>query len=190
MPELCAHLPVGVLDEAFRTNPRTDAPVLAISGTLDGRTPASGAERVLARMPHARRLLLDGAGHGDGLFVASPRITEVMLRFLRGELAGDERIALSPLRFAPVLSVITLDAAARARIAGDYRTADGAVWKLVDAGALFYLVRPGRAPLPLRATSPGELFSDIAPVVIRIRFEASGRAAALTLLPDGVRASR
>ena len=39
------------------------------------------------------------------------------------------------------------------------RSPDGTVWKLVDAGALFYLVRPGRPPLPLRASAPGELFT-------------------------------
>src|SRR5262249_23508289 len=63
MPEVCDHLPIRALDEAFRTNPSTRVPVLAISGTLDGRTPASGADRVTARMPRARRLILDGAGH-------------------------------------------------------------------------------------------------------------------------------
>jgi pimeloyl-ACP methyl ester carboxylesterase len=186
MPEVCEQLPIAVLDDAFRTNPRTAVPVLAISGTLDGRTPPSGADRVIEGMTRARRLILDGAGHGDGLFVASPRITDAMLRFLRGELTADERITLSPLRFAPVRSVVALDAAARSRLAGDYRTADGAVWKLVDAGGLFYLVRPGRPPLPLRARAPGELFAEGLPALVRVRFDASGRAASLGVLPDGI----
>jgi pimeloyl-ACP methyl ester carboxylesterase len=186
MPEVCEHLPITVLDDGFRTNPRTSVPVLAISGTLDGRTPPSGADRVIEGMPHARRLILDGAGHGDGLFVASPRITDAMLRFLRGEMSADERIALPPLRFAPMRHVLALDAAARSRLAGDYRTADGTAWKLVDAGALFYLVRPGRPPLPLRASAPGELFTEGLPAIVRIRFDAAGRATSLGVLPDGV----
>jgi pimeloyl-ACP methyl ester carboxylesterase len=189
MPEVCDHLPIAALDETFRTNPRAAVPVLAISGTLDGRTPPSGADRVLARMPNAHRLILDGAGHGDGLFVASPRIADAMLRFLRGELAADERVALPPLRFAPVRGVLPLDAAARSRLAGNYRAADGAAWKLVDAGALFYLVRPGRPPLPLRASSPGELFTEGLPAIVRLGLDASGRATSLTLLPDGVTAA-
>ena len=76
MPEICAHLPISILPDAFRINPRTTVPVRAISGTLDGRTPPSNAERMLAGMPRAHRLIIEGAGHGDDLFVASPRITE------------------------------------------------------------------------------------------------------------------
>ena len=60
------------------------------------------------------------------------------------------------------------------------------MWKLVDAGALFYLVRPGRPPLPLRAGAPGELFTEGLPAIVRIRFDASGRATSLGVLPDGV----
>jgi hypothetical protein len=189
MPELCARLPITaltVLDDAFRTNPRTSVPVLAISGTLDGRTPPSGADRALEHMSHARRVIIDGAGHGDGLFVSSPRIAEAMLRFLRGELRADERIALPPMRFVPVRTVIALDAAARAQVAGDYRAADGTVWKLVDAGNVFYLVRPGRPPLPLRASAPGELFTEGQPAIVRLGLDADGRPASLRVLPDGV----
>ncbi len=186
MPEICAGLPITVLDDAFRTNPRTSVPVLAISGTLDGRTPPSGADRVVERMRDARRLTLEGAGHGDDLFVASPRIVEVMLRFLRGELRADERIALPPLRFVPVRSVLALDAAARARLVGDYRAAGGATWQLVDAGNVLYLVRPDRPPLPLRASSPSELFTEGQPAVVRLVLDDTGRATSLRVLPDGV----
>jgi pimeloyl-ACP methyl ester carboxylesterase len=186
MPEVCKHLPIKVLDDTFRTNPHTTVPVLAISGTLDGRTPPSNADRVIEHMPGARRLILDGAGHGDGLFVASPRITEIMLQFLRGELSADERITLPPLRFVPVRNVFALDAAARSRLAGEYRATDGAIWKLVDAGAMFWLIRPSQPLLPLRASSPGELFTEGFPTIARIGVDASGRATSLTLLPDGV----
>lgn len=99
LPAICERLPIRVLDDAFRNNPRSNVPVLAISGTLDGRTPVTGAERVLAGLPHGHRLILDGAGHGDDLFIASPRITETMLRFLRGEPVTDERVALPALTF-------------------------------------------------------------------------------------------
>jgi pimeloyl-ACP methyl ester carboxylesterase len=186
MPEVCAHLPITALDDAFRTNPRTSVPVLAISGTLDGRTPPSGAARVIAGMSHARQLIIDGAGHGDALFVSSPRITEIMLRFLRGELRSDEHIALPPLRFIPVRTAVALDAATRSRLAGDYRASDGAVWHLVDAGSLLYLVRPGREPLALRASSPSELFPEGHAAAVRLRLDDGGRPVSLSILPDGV----
>ena len=189
MPEVCAHLPIAVLDDAFRTNPRASVPVLAISGTLDGRTPPSGAARVLASLSQGRHLILEGAGHGDGLFVASPRITEAILQFLRGELADDERVALPPMRFAPLRRAIELAPAARTRLAGTYRAADGAAWRLVEAGAMFYLIRPGRPPLALRASSPTELFVEAQPALVRVELDASGRAASLRLLADGVTAS-
>lgn len=101
-PEVCAPWPVPPLGDDFRRNPRSDVPVLAISGTLDGRTPRAGADHALAGMPRTRHLMLDNAGHGDDLIIGSPKIAEVMLRFLRGELARDERIELPPLRFAPL----------------------------------------------------------------------------------------
>lgn len=186
VPELCGHLPLAALDDAFRINPRTSVPVLAISGTLDGRTPPSGADRALEGMSHARKLIIEGAGHGDTLFVASPRITEAMLRFLRGELGADEHIALPGLRFAPVRTAIALDTAARSRLAGDYRAPDGAAWKLIDAGNVLYLVRPGRPPIPLRASSPSELFTEGNPAIVRLQLDATGRATSLRILPDGV----
>jgi hypothetical protein len=185
MPELCEHLPITVLDDAFRTNPRASVPVLAISGTLDGRTPPSGAVRVLERMPHGHHLIIEGAGHGDALFVSSPRIVEIMLQFLRGELRGDERIALPAMRFTPVRTAAALDPTTRSRMAGDYRAADGKTWKLIDARTLFFLVRPGRPPLPLRATSPTELFAEGQPAVVRLRIDDRGRAS-LHLLADGI----
>jgi pimeloyl-ACP methyl ester carboxylesterase len=185
MPELCEHVPITVLDDAFRTNPRSSVPVLAISGTLDGRTPPSSANRVREGLPNARHLLLDGAGHGDDLFIASPRIVDVMLRFLRGEMTVDERIALPALRFTPVRRVVALDAATRSRMAGDYRTADGATWTLVDEGSLFYLVRPNKPPLPLRPSAPDELFAEGVPAIVRLRVDEAGRTS-LVLRLDAV----
>ncbi len=136
-------------------------------------------------MPHGHRLIIDGAGHGDALFVSSPRIVEAMLEFLRGELRRDERIALPPMRFVPVRTIAALDPAARSRLAGDYRAADGATWKLIDARSVFLLVRPGRSPLPLRASSSSELFVEGLPAVVRLRIDDGGRAS-LRLLADGI----
>lgn len=187
MPEVCDHLPITVLDDAFRTNPRASVPVLAISGTLDGRTPPSGAARVLDRMPHGHHLIIEGVGHGDALFVSSPRIVEIMLAFLRGELRGDERIALPPMRFTPVRTVAALDRATRSHMAGDYRAADGKAWKLIDAGTVFFLVRPGGPPLPLRASSSTELFTEGHPAVVQLRIDDRGRTS-LRLLADGINA--
>jgi pimeloyl-ACP methyl ester carboxylesterase len=93
-------LRVADLGEGFRANPRSPTPALFISGTLDGRTPPENAEEILKGFPNGLHLIIDGAGHGDPLFLSSPRILEVMLAFLRGEEVQNETIALPQVEFA------------------------------------------------------------------------------------------
>ncbi|MEO0731529.1 MAG: alpha/beta fold hydrolase [Bacteroidota bacterium] len=83
----------------FRAPFSSKVPVLAISGTLDGRTPLGNAQETLKHLPNGVHLLIDGAGHSDPLFLSSPRIEEVMLAFLRGEEIQEETIALPPVEF-------------------------------------------------------------------------------------------
>ena len=104
----------------------------------------------------------------------------------RGELTANARVALPPMRFAPLRRVIDLEAAARSRLAGSYRAADGITWTLVDAGAIFYLVRPDAPPIALRASAPTELFAEVLPILVRFELPAAGGARSLQLVVSDV----
>ena len=95
----CATWPHDDLGDAFRAPVHSAVPALFISGTLDPRTPPATAEEVARGFPNGRHLVIEGGAHDDDLLISSPRIGEVMLRFLSGEDVGGERISLAPLRF-------------------------------------------------------------------------------------------
>jgi len=90
------------LGEAFRRNPKSRIPVLFISGTFDVRTPVSNAEEVRKGFPNSEHLIIEGAVHSDPLFLSSPKIKDVMLEFMKGQKVSTTRIALPPLKFAPI----------------------------------------------------------------------------------------
>ncbi len=87
------------LGDNFRLPVVSDVPVLAISGTADGRTPAGNAVEVLKTLSHGQHLLIHGAGHGDPLFLASPKIMITLKRFLRGEDVRVTEIELPAVKF-------------------------------------------------------------------------------------------
>ncbi|MFK7931885.1 MAG: alpha/beta fold hydrolase [Saprospiraceae bacterium] len=87
------------LGDEFRKPYAAKLPVLAISGTMDGRTPPTNATETLAHFTNSHHLLIEGAGHSDPLFLSSPRIEQQMLAFMRGELIKDEVITLPPVEF-------------------------------------------------------------------------------------------
>jgi len=90
------------LGPAFRRPVRSRVPVLFISGTLDARTPPSNAEEIRKGFPNSSHLIIDGAVHSDPLFLSSPKIKDVMLEFMKGQPVSTARIALPPMKFAPV----------------------------------------------------------------------------------------
>jgi hypothetical protein len=47
-------------------------------------------------------LIIEGAVHSDPLFLSSPKIKDVMLEFMKGQKVSTRRIALPPLKFAPI----------------------------------------------------------------------------------------
>lgn len=100
-PEICSSWGLPELAPELRSPLRSAVPVLLISGSLDFRTPVENAEEVLAGFPHGRHLLVEGAGHGDDLLIASPAIGEAIHGFLAGDPVAAERIAVSPARLAP-----------------------------------------------------------------------------------------
>lgn len=93
-PDVCDVWPHEDLGAEFRRPVRSPVPTLFISGTLDGRTPPSNADEVMEGFSRSHHLVLDGASHGDGLLLSSPRIGDVILRFLLGEEVLTERIEI------------------------------------------------------------------------------------------------
>ena len=93
-PEQAAALGVPDLGPAFRTPVVSDVPVLFISGTLDGRTPPSNADEVAAGFSNGARLVIEGAGHSDPLFLGSPLILDRVRAFFDGETVADETLRL------------------------------------------------------------------------------------------------
>jgi len=83
-PEACAGWGVSELDASYRAPVRSARPVLLISGTLDGRTPVRNAEEVKTGLLNAVHLTVDGASHGDDLFLYSADLRQDILAFLRG----------------------------------------------------------------------------------------------------------
>lgn len=92
-------LNVPDLGDGFRAPVVSDIPVLAISGTADGRTPVSNATEVLATLSNGSHLIIEGAGHSDPLFLSSPQILQTMLKFFAGENVEDSRIELDSIQF-------------------------------------------------------------------------------------------
>ena len=88
-PEHCDGWGVSLLDESWRRPVRSTASVLLISGTLDGRTSVRSAEAVLDGLPNGIHLVVEGASHGDDLFLSTPDINRTILSFLRGGRARE-----------------------------------------------------------------------------------------------------
>jgi pimeloyl-ACP methyl ester carboxylesterase len=87
------------LGPEFRANPRSGVPVLFMSGTIDGRTPASNALEVKAGFPDSWHILVDGMGHGHPQLF--PQLGGVMLDFLKGKPVTMTEASL-PFAFEPV----------------------------------------------------------------------------------------
>ena len=63
----CAEWPRGEIPAGFSLAVHSDAPTLLISGERDPVTPATWAERAARDLPHSKRVVVPGGGHGfDG----------------------------------------------------------------------------------------------------------------------------
>jgi pimeloyl-ACP methyl ester carboxylesterase len=74
---------VKMLLGRYRTPVTSAVPALFISGTLDGRTPVANAEEVQRGFRNSAHVIIDGASHGDDLFLSTPAILENVLAFAR-----------------------------------------------------------------------------------------------------------
>lgn len=106
-PDACEGWGVPQLEPAFRSEIRSNIPALFISGSLDGRTPASNAEEIRKGFSNSTMTIIEGAAHGDRLFVGSPQITEVMLNFMKGDPRLVTQIVLPPVDFEPLKVRVT-----------------------------------------------------------------------------------
>lgn len=95
----CATWPHEDLGDTFRAPVRSRVPTLFISGSLDPRTPPSNADEVAHGFMNGRHLLIEGGAHDDDLLISSPRIGDLMVRFLSGKEIGTQRLRLARLRF-------------------------------------------------------------------------------------------
>lgn len=103
-PNVCTAWGNLKLDENFYRPVQSKLKVLFISGTFDGRTPPSNVEEILKGFPNASHVLIEGAGHGDELFVSSPKIKDVMLEFMRDVPLSTQKITLPAICFQPIQS--------------------------------------------------------------------------------------
>ena len=100
-PAICEAADAVDLGPEFRAPVRSDVPVLVISGTMDGRTPIRNAEETLQGFPNGQHVIVEGAGHGDELFVSSAEILTAMQQFMRGDTLTRTRIHI-PRHFDPL----------------------------------------------------------------------------------------
>ncbi len=99
IPQVCPAWDVAPVAPRERSLVRSAVPVLFMSGTLDARTPPRNAEEVRRGFPNSRHILIEGAGHGNDLFVSAPEIYDVTLEFIRSGNASVQRIELPSIRF-------------------------------------------------------------------------------------------
>jgi pimeloyl-ACP methyl ester carboxylesterase len=78
------------LDDAFRTAPVGDTPILLLSGTLDGRTYPDSQREALSGMSDVDWVIVENAGHN--LFMTTPEVHAVMHAFMAGEDVDGARI--------------------------------------------------------------------------------------------------
>lgn len=59
----------------------------------------SNADEVQVGFPNGLQFVIEGAAHGDDLFVSSPAIKETMVEFMKGNQLPATATTIPPLRF-------------------------------------------------------------------------------------------
>jgi pimeloyl-ACP methyl ester carboxylesterase len=185
-PEICAGMNVPDAGDDFRAPLVTDARVLLISGTLDGRTRPHQAEELRMMMPHAEHLVIENAGHSDPLFLSTPKILEAMKAFLRGEPLHERYVAAPPARFIPLHTLATVSDDVLARYAGTYRIDEKSTRRVVKAGSVLYTIRGDNPPFAIRPISDREFFYEATGVTITFEVDPAGKVTGMLFrTPDG-----
>ncbi|GAB2881362.1 alpha/beta fold hydrolase [Microbulbifer echini] len=87
------------LGDTFRSNPRSDTPVLLLSGTLDGRTYIESQREVISGLKNATLVTVNNAGHN--LFMASPEIQNTINQFIEERPLEKTTLTLTLPDFSP-----------------------------------------------------------------------------------------
>jgi len=86
------------LGDEFREPPRSDVPVLFVTGTVDCRTPAENVADLAPGLPSHEHLVVEDAGHGDLLLASAAQ--RVITGFVRGRSIESTTVAAdTPLQF-------------------------------------------------------------------------------------------
>ena len=78
------------LGDDFRTKPKSDVPMLLLSGTLDGRTYPQSQYEATTGLSNLTTVTVKNAGHN--LFMVSPQITETIKTFLSNKAISNKEI--------------------------------------------------------------------------------------------------
>ncbi|MEL6636177.1 MAG: alpha/beta hydrolase [Bacteroidota bacterium] len=85
------------LPEAFRTMSTNQVEALLLSGSLDGRTYLQSGRELAEQFQRGRHVIIENAGHD--LYMASPLVGDLVLRFFQGEEVKVKRLVLDPVPF-------------------------------------------------------------------------------------------
>jgi len=91
MPQLDRAIAGLDLGENFRAYPKSDVPILLLTGTLDGRTYIESQKEATQGLTNLTQVMVINAGHN--LFMTSPKVTEVIKSFL-----GNKDIEISVIK--------------------------------------------------------------------------------------------
>lgn len=184
-PEVCAGVPVGDLGDAFRDMQSNDTPALLMSGSLDGRTPPSNAEEVVARMPNAIHFVIRGAGHSDDMLAGTEALEATVHAFLRGEALGERSFEVERAPFLPPRQVVSLPGEILERYVGTYRIGEGDERRVLRTGDQLWTQRGEGAPFPIRPTSATEFFYEGSATSLRFQVDEDDRVLGMEMYHDG-----
>jgi pimeloyl-ACP methyl ester carboxylesterase len=83
MPHLIGAFGLDDLGDDFRAPVKTDVRTLILTSTLDGRTYPAAAAEAIEGFSNATQVIVENGGHN--VFMQSPEISDIILRFMRGE---------------------------------------------------------------------------------------------------------
>jgi pimeloyl-ACP methyl ester carboxylesterase len=101
LPEICEAVGCHDLGDEFRALPKSDVPVLFITGSLDCRTPLENARELAPGFARHQHIEVEDAGHGDLLLPSS--VQGAIVEFLEaGTVSNTKLRADMPLVFDPI----------------------------------------------------------------------------------------
>jgi pimeloyl-ACP methyl ester carboxylesterase len=90
--DLASALGVPQLPPRYHAPLDTEVPALFVSGELDSRTPPANADAVRKGFRTSAHLIVQGGGHDNDLFLATPAILDRIDTFLAGTMPRDEML--------------------------------------------------------------------------------------------------